>query len=510
MLIQPDTYIRLIKNCPLDSTYNHTIYFNTELEQIGYFKNTLQGINFTKQSYQRYDKGVLQIQAPAETLYDCNYLMFQNTAFGNKYFYAFVTSIEYVNNVTSKITYEIDVMQTWEFNYEIGDCFIEREHSETDNVGDNLVPENLEIGEYISGVQNEFDEFQSTRIVIASTRKLEDNELILAPGQFIGGIFSGLYFTSYPLTEEGITAVKAHIRLDSLFGLGNSSIVSIFMMPEAFIADGIAPKIYDKKLSKKYGEFGSYTPKNNKLYTYPYNFLYVTDLQGNENTYRYEFFESESCKFYLGGDMSCNPGAILIPLNYKGSYINYEESVMVTGFPRCAYTDDSFAAYLAQITSASNIPRIGEGVSSQIGAFASTAGNVVGGALGGLGAIASILATSLPTLLKPPNARSIGNNSTLYVTAGIGLRHTNKRITEEFARIIDGFFNMYGYATHKVKKPNRNSRPHWNYVKTINCVIHGGVPANDLSAIERIYNNGITFWKNGSEIGDYSLDNRPV
>ena len=84
------------------------------------------------------------------------------------------------------------------------------------------------------------------------------------------------------------------------------------------------------------------------------------------------------------------------------------------------------------------------------------------------------------------------------------------KIRREFAEIIDGYFNMFGYATNRVKQPNRNSRPHWNYVKTKGCVLHGGVPADDMAHICAIYDRGITFWKHGSEVGNYSLDNKPT
>ena len=53
-----------------------------------------------------------------EALYNCNYLAFQNASFGGKWFYAFIDSVEYVNNVTSEVTYTIDVMQTWHFQYQ--------------------------------------------------------------------------------------------------------------------------------------------------------------------------------------------------------------------------------------------------------------------------------------------------------------------------------------------------------------------------------------------------------
>ena len=83
------------------------------------------------------------------------------------------------------------------------------------------------------------------------------------------------------------------------------------------------------------------------------------------------------------------------------------------------------------------------------------------------------------------------------------------QISAEYAKIIDDYFDMFGYAKKKKKIPNTSIRPHWNYVKTNGCVLSGNSPADDVRKICGIYDNGITFWKNASEIGNYSLDNRP-
>lgn len=91
----------------------------------------------------------MRVGLSADACYDCNYLMFQNSGFGSKWFYAFITSVEYVNNAVTEISFEIDVMQTWFFNYSVGECFIEREHSASDEIGENLVPETVNVGEYV-------------------------------------------------------------------------------------------------------------------------------------------------------------------------------------------------------------------------------------------------------------------------------------------------------------------------------------------------------------------------
>ena len=47
-------------------------------------------------------------------------------------------------------------------------------------------------------------------------------------------------------------------------------------------------------------------------------------------------------------------------------------------------------------------------------------------------------------------------------------------------------------------------------MKTRYCMLSGDMPESAEDAIRTIFNNGITFWKNPGEIGDYSLDNSPT
>lgn len=83
-------------------------------------------------------------------------------------------------------------------------------------------------------------------------------------------------------------------------------------------------------------------------------------------------------------------------------------------------------------------------------------------------------------------------------------------IKEEFARIIDDFFSMFGYKTNKVKIPNLTGRQNWNYIKTIDCNITGNLPQQDLQEIKDMFNNGLTIWHNTSTFLDYSQSNNIV
>ena len=82
----------------------------------------------------------------------------------------------------------------------------------------------------------------------------------------------------------------------------------------------------------------------------------------------------------------------------------------------------------------------------------------------------------------------------------------------EYLAIIDDFFDMYGYAQACIGTPNIHARPHWTYNKTVGAMAvpktDSGCSAADLRRIQNIFDNGVTFWADGYEVGDYSLDNR--
>lgn len=499
MYIEPNTVIRLLTNCPLDNTYDHTIYFNNAQAQREYFAG-LTKYTLTNQTYQRVNSSRMRVQYKADDLYDCNYLMFQNTNFGNKWFYAFVKSVEYINNIVSEIEYEIDVMQTWAFDYQLGQCFVEREHSATDNIGDNLVPEKLELGEYVADSLENDAQLYNTSIIVACTF---NEQYVDVYGSYIAGVFSGLAFIKFPNTLDGATQAAQFIG-DA--GSKSDGIVSVFVIPTVLTEAGSGSAVRKtvskaKHLTLKRADGAEV--KNKKLLTYPYNFLYVTNQQGTSAEYRYEFFSSENCEFILSGDVSPNPSAILWPTDYKGVASNLDEKIVLAGFPQLSYNVDTYRAWLAQNGTSTGI----NALSTALGAATKAAIGGPVGVISGANSVAGVIAEYYEHSIMPNQARGGGGSMALLAAGLLQFVFMTKHIQPQFASIIDDYFTMYGYATHRVKIPNRNVRPYWTYTKTIGCVIHGSVPCDDMSKICKIFDNGITFWTNGNNIGNYSLDN---
>lgn len=160
MYIQPNSDIYLLAGIPLDNTYTDTIWFDNATSQYNWF-NGKAVRRFTEQYYQRVNRNRIRVNVSSDLLYNCNYLMFRNTNFGNRWFYAFITKPpEYINNAVAEIEYEIDVMQTWLFDYQMNrPVWVERNHTVSDVIGQNVVAEPFQLGEpicYDYEVANEF------------------------------------------------------------------------------------------------------------------------------------------------------------------------------------------------------------------------------------------------------------------------------------------------------------------------------------------------------------------
>ena len=152
MANQALTVIKIIKGAPCDDTYSDVIKFGSAGAQAAYFSG-LAKYTFSNCSYQRVNNSVASPRSPltcriptvADNVYDCNYVMFQNQAFGSKWFYAFIRRINYINPDTTEIEYEIDSYQTYQFDYTVKPSLVEREHPVNDTYFGNQQKEPLSV-----------------------------------------------------------------------------------------------------------------------------------------------------------------------------------------------------------------------------------------------------------------------------------------------------------------------------------------------------------------------------
>lgn len=572
-MIVPNSEVFILKNVPLEPSFDHTIWFDSPEQQATAFTTYALAFYFDKVSYQRYPRPYITLDKTADELFDCNYMMFRNTAYGTKWFYAFITQIEYISNTTSRIYYSIDPMQTYLFDVNVGQCFVEREHAMTDVIGDNLNPESFELGEYVYDADyfpNIFAKANYVICILATWEAVyEDNKWVIkdATTGGVGGVDSGIYtgltknlFTYDPDNPRACVEDANHVIEAATKANKADGIVSITMYPKFFmnwsitgdLATGLVPDTVDS-IPAFTGTFDGYKPKNNKLYTAPFCGVYVDNLQGNAANYAYEYFANRKPVFNIVGAVNGNLECASIPANYKGLPTNFQESLLMGGFPQCAWNVDTFKAWIAQ-----NKYAIAAGVATtaidtvkQV-ALAATgvgmAGEVAGmsAAMTGAGSAQTIqavgqyanayqnaqnvsyntqgdiltktinLVAQVKTASTQPNHARGQQSSSVFCAMGYqGFHYMPYRIQGQFARIIDDFFSMFGYKTNRLKVPNRNGRKAWNYVKTCGCTLTGSAPADVTAALVQIYDKGITFWRCTdlsagnpfTRVGNYSLDN---
>ena len=262
------------------------------------------------------------------------------------------------------------------------------------------------------------------------------------------------------------------------------------------------------------GTLNGYTPKNNKLYTYPYNFLHVrTDVDSAD--FQYEYFNGDYCSFILYGAIIPEPSLILKPTQFRSYAQATEYRLALKNFPQVAINSDVLKVYLAQNAASLPTSMITSGVGNILGAVGNVLTGNISGVIGNGVNFADNIANKLAQIhdisTKPPQQKGTQTTLADYAASAKIIYADYMSIRAEYAAIIDDYFNCYGYATRRVKQPYITGRPYWNYVKTIgNTVDALGVPDPYLKEMNAAFNRGITFWHNPNNVGTYSLDNRPV
>lgn len=542
--ISPSGNIWLLHGVPIDKTYQNTLYWNTtpggggKTAQQNYFlSQTFIKYSFTNQYYSRHTKGSIRVQVLADNVLDCNYLVFQNSSFGaGKYFYAFITSVEYINNSVTQVNFELDVIQTWFFDFEIEPCFIERMHPATDLKYSNIVPEPLEPGEYI--YQNiSHETITSELVVIIAVVEVVDGK---SQGKRYGKIYGGCSLYACPIGDT--IAINNKI---SEYIAQPDSIVSIYLAPRCLLSDEIvfeptvatALTVDDVKTGTEelvfalpspstayMKKFGDYTPHNNKLYSYPFAMLEVFTAEGAKADYRYEFFNNEgqgNPSFLYGGSVTNPVELVLIPKGYKiGSSSSQVqklsgESISLKDYPLCSWNVDAYKAWVAQNALPFSYKAVG--TMGQIALQAAT-----GNALGIAGTVIEFATSSLSQAYKASieadqmHGQTKGSASVAAEIQGFYFAH--KVINESSARMIDSFFDRFGYAIKQIGNVSRHNRKYFTYVKTVGCTLHGSMPSEDEDLICKLHDNGITYWDalqtsaDNGDIGNFNLaaNNSPL
>lgn len=514
MYIYPNTTIKILHNVSLNNDYDHTIYFASEQAQRTFFDNNIR-VKYTlnNQQYQRKERGWMQVNLNQNQLWDCTYLMFQNTNYtlapsgsigtSYKWFYAFILNVEYVNENVSKINFEIDELQTWMFDYQLEKCYVEREHSATDNMFENIVDEEIDVGkEYYNAQVVRAFLFNATGVFLVSSELPDETPV---SGDVYGNYFTGCNVVEYSTDSTGLALLKHDLDLFISNGK-EDAIIAIYQAPIITGQPSLYP-YFEQEYTFSGANFvniDGYAPKNKKLFNFPYNYLSVSDKEGQGKDYKWELWGDSKGLFRIEMCALGQPAVEIYPINYREITNDRDEGIVYTNFPFCAWAGDAYQVWLAQ---------------NKASLFNSLMVNPVMFGLGrtSLGEpsvfknIFSTIASAIDMNNLPPKVHGrMGSNLINLQDGTQGFEFKQMTISNTYAKIIDEYFSKFGYACKRVKVPNTHVRVNWTYTKTIGCEIVGNLPSDSIAKIKSIYDKGITFWSDGLNIGNYGDFTNPV
>lgn len=578
---------------------NHCIRYDTAAEQYSSIHSYMDA-TFTSSTYVRPERGWFDIDAYAPSIKYANYGMFGNP--DDRRYYFDITGVEYVNENVTRVHFSVDLLATYMFDYARTSQRVLREHVNDDSVGANIQPEPVGTGELTVDWQTRTSSSQDGMGQSSYDFDLREPCIFIFAGDQSDG--NKVYAGVLDGTVEGACCWAAPLAIqengeyftggftDWLWSMNrNNKAESIVAMTNFPLALANIPQSGLYEVTPLFGDSGEhfttkrisfhvhdipttvdgYTPRNNKLLTYPYCFMRATNYKGQYRDYRYEFFgpaaEYSAPAFQIKGSPDPAGDIWAIPINYNGAAAeNPEFAITMGGIPQVSWPFNSYENWLAgnagslamNMLSAATmfIPGIGAirtaGVASKLAgavssatrsavtragsrslfdpavtaAGASVASDLTGYAgmtrLAGqamLGSGAAQLANTAATLYDQSNVPdAVRGQATSAATAGVGaygFSFLGMCVREDFAKSIDDFFQVYGYACNENKVPNETGRKNYNFVQTQGAAFHAisnapntmGVPASAMAAINAMYDEGIWFWHDPATAGDFTDDN---
>ena len=587
MYVAPNTDIVFCYGVPLDDTYEHTILFYDRNNADGrswqsyYFnqKWAVGGHRYTGQSYQDPNDNIIRVEAPFSAICNSNYMFFENKSHGPTYqvisnptasasshvfvtqskrYYCFVKKVRYLNESVTEVEFEVDVMQTYMFDYQLKECFIDREHDAYDTDGANTIPEDLDCGTSLvinDHVDFDLNDSNGMRVCILVNGRPAGSTV--GSGTSYNGIYSGCRAITQRAIYDGQTTTYVDLYASDYENINGvlgeylpEDIVAIFQYPSKarmYIVLTNGEPHYDeifipavgKEFKKKESEpagYPTYLAKNNKMKCYPYSRMMVSDNNGHVEEYKYEQFydtviyNGAVCyKFSHIGMVLTESACIIMPNYYAGKSLNYDEAMILSNFPQCSWAGDTFKSWWAQNKNQYQTAMLG----TIIGGVFNTAANAFSGNVGGalMAPVNAGIAIDMQ-LAKKADIKNMPNathgvsqtNSISCTLQKYKFSFYEMKIKPEYAKIIDQYFSRFGYKTNKIKVPNRRARRYWTYTRTVQCAITETLGNDIAKKICSIYDNGITFWRyydsmynNNTEyeprVGEYSFyewDNSPL
>lgn len=513
--------IILVKHINIDRDYINVLDYTTE--QMLALCNQNKVAEANDYSFIRTNRSIMTSFTYEQCL-QANYIAFQNSDYSNKWFFAWIDEVNYKGDRNTELTYTIDSWSTWFDNWQAKTCFVSREHVNDDTIGLHTLNENLNVGEVVEEKSEELfgsteDEKNLFYYAINGTYNpytKKDFDGV----EKINGNLTGTYIFLFDVYDGSVGIPNINNFLQDVNKDGKiESVKEIYILPKNLV-DSIGTRSYTNESTfgsysfkllntsdsiveisdpiEKITSFSDFTPKNNKCFVYPYNYLLVSNNVGNTNIYKYENFKQANPIFSVEMAVSVGASVRFVPREYKNVNYNYDESIQMAKFPTCSWASDAFTNWLTQNSVNIITQTVGTATSLASGNLGSIAGNVAG-----------LIGQFYQANLLPSKVGGNNNGDVNFCSRHNTFTLHYMRAKTEYLRIIDDYFTRFGYQINRVKVPNITGRRYWNYVEIGQSeeIGTGTVPTKFMVNINNACKKGVTIWHNHSNIGNFNLDN---
>lgn len=505
--VTPISEIIVCMGVPLTSMYTDTLTFSSTQQQYTYFNGKAK-YRYTNAIPVR--DNVIRIPNPKPQIENCNYCMYRNPNYFDKWFYCFITGIKWINTNCCEITVEDDVMQTWLFDMQLHPSYILRQHVSTDAIGQWIEPEPIDLGEkmYIQKQTTHYRDFEPVPLAMRLF-------YIPASGYPHPEIEDGVFMACSTFTLPATAANAQFLCENYIFPLIDNNqvdnVIGIQMLPGAFIPSamgqpGIDGEVRSSITRRLYRtDLNGYSPANKKLFTYPFNGLAIGTGDGVQNHYVLEYFTTNEIPFVAKCSYTLDPVIVGWPENYGTDSTDHDrpqhDKVNISkGFPQGYFSGLESLAYLQNVASASFGGMTGmlNGAGPQV--------SDVGLAKVLVGMVESLFQQDYAMKSVPyASGGELPSCSTNYELWKGDFRFFQHCVSARIARDADTYLTRWGYAINKVDTINIRGRSKFNYVHTKDALVTGNIGTESLAKIKECFNNGITFWhyENGVTVGEW-------
>lgn len=563
----PITTVQLMNNVPLFPDNTNQIYFDNATHQNQYFTSRVYKTS-NNLTYQR-DYQVYALQAEYDnTITSCNYLRYRNNNYGNKWFYAFITSIRYVNPNTVYIDFILDAYQTFMFDITWKDCFIERSHVRDDTLGAHTLDEGIHVGNRYSKEVNVSwpgtDVFAGNvkvvpiiflaaayvfpssgdpteRIITANVQGTPTTLAVWFPNFDVTGtapLFQMQQFLKLLQNSSKSNAIVASVAIPEHIARGTwntmkgveGAITEVQTDPKA-IESGAYLQISNQQFIDSVNAtltltpLMSYTPRNKKLYCYPFTYFVLSSNQGENVTIKTEWLPEtqppvgdpdRELKLSLSANISPDSSYFCKVTNANSA--SRALTCTMAQLPQVATASSTYANWLAghmaSITSGilANGLQIFGGTAATVSGAGASAG--IGGITSGVNGIIGTIGNLIDAEKMPASLNSSGGSTGNAAINNRRFSLYQQVLNPDMYASIDQFFDMYGYKVNMNGTPDFYCRAYWQYFKIPIVNITGNVPAEYMNQIKSTFQNGVTLWNysagDGVDVGNYRNGYNPI